>query len=40
MDWTLIGDLFLCLCLVCGAALFIAANVNYLQENNDTKDDR
>jgi len=33
----LIGDVFLCLCIVCGIVVFTVANVNYLPEDKDDK---
>ena len=37
---SLIGDIFLCLALICVAVVFIVANVDYLQERDKDESDR
>ena len=31
----MIGDVFLCVCIVCGIFVFVIANANYLPEDRD-----
>jgi hypothetical protein len=36
----MIGDVFLCLCIICGIVVFTVANVNYLPEKEEDDDVR
>ena len=35
----LIGDVVLCLMIICGGVIFLCANINYLPEEEDPSED-